>query len=76
MLEAGTDLRFIQVILGHSSSRTTEIYTHVSNHSLQQIKRPFDDLSILGNPAIFEKPDSYQGYPTKMGMIGPILSGV
>ena len=44
LLEAGTDLRYIQEILGHSSSRTTEIYTHVSTKSIQQIKSPFDDL--------------------------------
>ena len=43
-LESGTDLRYIQAILGHSSSRTTEIYTHVSNKSLQNIRSPFDDL--------------------------------
>ncbi|MFZ9939421.1 MAG: tyrosine-type recombinase/integrase [Bacteroidia bacterium] len=44
LLESVTDLRYIQELLGHNSSKTTEIYTHVSNHSLQRIKSPFDDL--------------------------------
>jgi len=44
LLEAGTDLRYIQEILGHSSSRTTEIYTHVSQKSIQKIVSPFDTL--------------------------------
>ena len=44
LLENGTDLRYIQELLGHQSSRTTEIYTHVSNKSLQNIVSPFDVL--------------------------------
>jgi len=46
LLENGTDLRFIQEILGHKSSKTTEIYTHVSTRHIQQIKSPFDDLEL------------------------------
>jgi len=44
LLESGTDLRYIQELLGHSSNKTTEIYTHVSTKNIQQIKSPFDDL--------------------------------
>ena len=46
LLENGTDLRYIQEILGHSSSKTTEIYTHVSTRNIRNIVSPFDSLDI------------------------------
>ena len=44
LLERGTDLRYIQELLGHGSSKTTEIYTHISKKSLANIKSPLDQL--------------------------------
>lgn len=44
LLENGTDLRYIQEILGHESSETTEIYTHVSTRDIQRIASPFEDF--------------------------------
>jgi integrase/recombinase XerD len=43
LLEQGTDLRFIQVLLGHRYSRTTEIYTHVSTNTIAKIVNPLDN---------------------------------
>ena len=46
LLEQGTNLRYIQSLLGHSSSKTTEIYTHITTKGTDQIKSPLDTLDI------------------------------
>lgn len=44
LLENGTDLRYIQVLLGHNSTRTTEIYTQVAINSIRSIESPIEKL--------------------------------
>ena len=46
LLENGTDIRYIQTLLGHSSIRTTERYTHVARHNVLKIKSPLDSIIL------------------------------
>jgi len=46
LLENGTNLRYIQSLLGHSSSKTTEVYTHITTKGFDQLKSPMDGLDI------------------------------
>ena len=44
LLEAGTDIRMIQTLLGHSSLNTTQLYTHISSTEMRKIQNPLDNL--------------------------------
>ncbi len=44
LLEQGVDIRYIQTLLGHSRLQTTQVYTHVANKDIKNIKSPLDSL--------------------------------
>ena len=48
LLENGTDIRFIQALLGHASLKTTQRYTHVAAHNITRISSPVDSLGGVG----------------------------
>jgi integrase/recombinase XerD len=46
LFEDGVDMRYVQALLGHSSSKTTEIYTQIKTDGFKKIKSPLEDLDI------------------------------
>lgn len=46
LLENGTNLRYIQDLLGHTSAKTTEIYTHVNSKKLSDVVSPLDTMGV------------------------------
>lgn len=73
LLEAGTDLRYIQALIGHRSSRATKIYTHIIQKSLQHIISPLDkitgDLKIRKLPYILENRMAWGSFWSKISYI-------
>jgi site-specific recombinase XerD len=46
LIEAGIDIRYIQELLGHSSIKTTMIYTHITSKAINRIQSPLDRLNL------------------------------
>jgi site-specific recombinase XerD len=55
LLEQGTDIRFIQSLLGHNDIRSTRRYTHVTDISLQKIRRPSIGFNYLLMIAFYQQ---------------------
>ena len=52
-IQSGVDIRIVQELLGHSSIKTTQIYTHITDQLKSQINSPIDGLNILYQSGMF-----------------------
>lgn len=66
LLEKGTDLKYIQELLRHNGTKTTEIYTHVSRKEIDRIRNPVDDFFMGENSKCQKKNKHNCVYPPNM----------
>jgi hypothetical protein len=69
MYYKGIGIRHIQVLLGHQSSKTTEIYTHVSRKGIQDLGNPLDDFRIFVSEPNNNKNNRLTDKPPNLGVI-------
>ncbi len=65
-------MRYIQEILGHQHSKTTEIYTHVSAKSIGKIKSPLDNLNLKQGGDVWEGDKKEDSLATRGGISEPV----
>lgn len=81
-VEKGVDLRCIQDLLGHESSKPTEIYTHNllrfcrgHRESMGQNKKPLERFGLIRTCIKFAKSQMYKGNPEKSEVLRMHLFG-